>query len=191
MEVKLLTEQEISKAVYVARGVFDYQIRRNVMDESLTQAFDEYVNEEALRNLYLEGRLLLWGIYADGQLCAVSGMQKEGHITMLYVLPFYQRRKMGIALLKEMKHYAASKLELRRLTVNALPAWSAGFFQRGGFRQMDPRQGGMSRFVSLEAKISKEVEYPVKPISEKALVGLVSGFLVLVFLSVVLFFLIY
>lgn len=191
MEIKLLNEQAISQAVYVARGVFDYQIRGTIMDENLTQAFDEYVNEEALHNLYLEGRLFLWGIYADGQLCAVSAMQKEGHITMLYVLPFYRKRKMGISLLKEMKRYAADVLGLDRLTVNALPAWSAGFFQRGGFRQIDPRQGGMSRFVSLETKLSKVTTYPVKPVSEKVIVGLTSGYLGLAFLSVVLFFLIY
>ena len=191
MEIKFLNEQAIPQAVYVARGVFDHQIRGAIMDASLTQAFDEYVNEESLRKLYLEGRLFLWGIYADGQLCAVSGMQREGHITMLYVLPFYRKRKMGISLLKEMKRYAADVLGLDRLTVNALPAWSAGFFQRGGFRQMDPRQGGMSRFVCMEAKIAKETTYPIKPLSEKVIVGVTSGYLGLAFLSVVLFFLIY
>ena len=61
---------------------------------------------------------------------AMSGMQKEGHITMLYVLPVFQRRGCGRCLLEEMKAYAANQYQLQRGDVIGNAGMDSGLFHK-------------------------------------------------------------
>lgn len=187
MEPRILLEEEIPQAADVARGVFDCCLRKTVPQLELVSHFESYANADNLRQLVSEERLTLWGIFMDGQLCAMSGMQSEGHITMLYVLPFYQRHGLGKLLLRTMRKYAGEQYKITRVTVNAMPVWTSAFFEKAGFHRMGTPQYGAVPFLSLEAKSIVEISYPKKPIREKTLLGIVFGFLGAVFLIAILF----
>ena len=83
MEIAILTAEQISYAVMLSRMVYD---QANIF-------FDEYMNEENIKRQVEAGVLTIWGICENRQLVAVSGMTNQGHITMLYVHPYFQRKK--------------------------------------------------------------------------------------------------
>ena len=186
MEPRILAPEEIGAAGETARAVFDLCLRKSMIQPEMTASFERYVQPEHLRQMAEEGALTVWGIFAGGQLCAVSAMQTEGHITMLYVLPFFQRKGLGKLLLRTMRSYAGEVLHLKQVTVNAMPVWTAAYFERMGFTRAGMPQYGGAPFLSLRAKTIAEVRYPVKPVPEKAIVGISGGFLAAVFLIAVL-----
>ncbi len=188
MELKILQPEELGQAVDVAKGVFDYCLRKGITQPEAIRFFEEYAQEEKLRRMMEEGRLVVWGIFTDGQLCAMSAMQTEGHITMLYVLPVYQRRGMGKTLLRTMRSYAGEHCGQEQVTVSAMPVWTAGYFEKAGFRRMEGQINPVAPYLFLCAKTIREVRYPKKPIRESALIGIISGFLAVIFLVAFLFF---
>ena len=187
MEAKILTMEEMPEAVQVARGVFQYCLQRTVQDSRYITFFEQYANPENVGNLMQQGRLTLWGIYEQGHLIAMSGMQSEGHITMLYVLPIFQRRGYGSQLLETMRTYARVRYGLENVTVNAMPAWTAAYFQRKKFSPVNPAQLNGAPFVSLQAKSIRQVSYEKKTIPAGWILGLSLGTLGLCFFIAVLF----
>lgn len=175
MEIKLLTMDEMPQALQIACGVFDYCLRNSIPDPENIAGFEAYANEENVRSLMEQGRLLLWGAYEMGQMVAMSGMQSEGHITMLYVLPVYQRHGYGKELLLSMRRYAGSRYGLKVVTVTAMPAWTASYFRRRRFTAMDPAQMTMAPYVYMQAKSIHEIRYETKRIPAPAVLGTALG----------------
>ena len=135
MEIKILQTEEVPKAVQLARGVFEYCLRNTINEAQLIESFYTYVREENIRQLMETQKLTIWAAYDEqNNMVAVSGMQSEGHITLLYVMPYYQRRGYGKKLLLTMREYAREKLELAQVTVNAMPAWTASYFAKSKFQ---------------------------------------------------------
>lgn len=108
-------------------------------------------------------------------------MQAEGHITMLYIAPFFQRRGIGKALLKEMRRFAADVLSCQVVTINAMPAWTGSYFQRQGFSLIQMQPIG-APYVSLLAPVIKEVSYPIKPMKPGIVAAVIGGFVFLILL---------
>lgn len=180
MEVRLLTEPELPAASYLAVYTFDCCLRRTIGQPELIDGFLRYASVENLTQMVRSGSLRLWGVWQDGQLCAVSGMQTEGHITMLYVHPYYQRRGFGRRLLTEMRTYAAEAHGLSKVTVSAMPSWTCSYFERCGFGHLSfPAYGSMA-YVPLVAKSLKPLKYRKKPVNEKIFAAIVGGFLGLI-----------
>ena len=92
-----------------------------------------YVNVEHLWQELSAGRLFMWGVFENGQMCAVSAMQSIGQITMLYVKPYCQRRRMGEQLINHMCAYAANVLHKERVSIHVTPVSVAAFFYHIGF----------------------------------------------------------
>lgn len=176
MDVRLLTQGEIPKAVEIARGVFKYCLQRSYTDERPVQNFLSYADAEKLGEMAENGQIFFWGAFENGQMLAMSAMQKEGHITMLYVLPLFQRRGCGKALLQEMRRYAGEKLGYEKVTVNAMPAWTADYFERRKFKRMG--QAFNVPFISMQAKTICEVSFEKKKIPTGWLLGTSIGGLV-------------
>lgn len=149
MEVRLLSGNEIQWAVQTANEVFEYCDRNCVGSQDEIRQHYDYVRPEVLWQEQSAGRLILWGAFENGQMCAVSAMQSMGHITMLYVRPPYQRRGLGSWLLNEMRGFADNVLHLSRVTVNVTPVAYAPFFYRRGF-QMISGMPFSTPYVSLE-----------------------------------------
>lgn len=174
MEIRILTEQEISKALSLARGVFDFCVGGNVPDPQLVDGFMEYSSENNIRRMQADGSITLWGAFEQGQMAGMSAMQKEGHITMLYVFPVFQRRGIGRQLLKTMRAYGRSAYGHSYVTVNAMPIYTAAYFQKRGFAQIKQAAGGCP-YVSMKAKTIKEVAYEKKELSTGWVIGTSIG----------------
>lgn len=166
IEIRFLNANELQWAVNTANEVFEICVRGYVgTQEELTQYYN-YVQAEYLWQEMSAGRLFLWGVFEDGQMCAVSAMQNTGHVTMLYVRPQFQNRRMGTQLLNGMIGYAASVLQANRITINVTPAAAAPYFYRKGFVQL-PKAWPNQPYVS--------VEYPLVQMTASAFRGYPSG----------------
>ena len=160
MKAQILTEDQIPEALSIARGVFDYCLRARITDLEMIHIFLQYTENTNIRNMIAEGTLTMWGIFEQGHMIAMSGMQKEGHITMLYVLPVFQRRGCGRCLLEEMKAYAANQYQLQRVTLSAMPAWTADYFTKRRFHPMEVTQP--CSFVPMQAKTVARAIYSIR-----------------------------
>ena len=175
MEIRFLQEEEIANAAGLSRFVFDNCLRSR-MDFPQTISFvEEYLTEANLRNSKAEGKLLLWGAFENGQLIGVGGMQTDGLITMLYVLPQCFKRKYGTTLLETMRVYAKDVLGLSRVSVNANPAWTAYYFEKQGFRRVTPKTDISVPFVSMYAESDRLQFYKKKHVSGGVIAGAVIG----------------
>lgn len=173
MEIKQLQEEQIGEAVQLARGVYEHCIRPHMTDLELVHIFLQYSKEETVRQNVRDGRLVLFGAFENGSMIGMSGMQQEGHITMLYVLPAFQRRGCGRQLLERMRQYGGTENRTDRVTLSAAPAWTAGYFAKRGFRQMDLLQP--ADFVWMQARRSPCLAYETKEIPTPVLLGTALG----------------
>ncbi len=181
MDIRILNGQELPLAVDLSRYTFEYCLQRNIMQPNLISGFRRYASAENLYDLMRSKRIIMWGAWMNGQLAGVSAMQAEGHITMLYVAPFCQRRGIGKAMLKEMRKFAADALCCKVVTVNAMPLWTSAYFERQGFSRIQMQQIG-APYVSLSAPVIKEVSYPVKPMKPGIVAAVIGGFVFLILL---------
>lgn len=176
----MLQIEEIPQAVELAQGVFGFDLRQTITDPQMIRFFEAYTTVENLTGMVSQRRLYMWGIFEAAQLCGMSAMQPEGHITMLYVYPYFRKKKYARQLLDMMRRFAKQSLGLERVTACALPAWTADYFIKNGFWQMHVQQNTATAqtaatqsqtpgFVYVEAKTLNDVVYPVKKIPGKAL----------------------
>jgi ribosomal protein S18 acetylase RimI-like enzyme len=178
MEIRQLQEHEIPAAAELVQGVFGFDLQRTIQDEKLIQGFYDYANEGSMINRIRCGQLLLWGAFEGPDLCGVSGMQPEGHITMLYVYPRFRRRGCGRELLQAMRAFAKNTLGLDRVTVCAMPAWTTNYFTRNGFTVLASQTN--PEFVNLEAGAMKESVYSVRKIRGGTLAAVIVTTVVLI-----------
>ncbi len=139
-EIRMLQIEEIPQAVELAQGVFGFDLRQTITDPQMIRFFEEYTTVENLTGMVSQQRLYMWGIFEAAQLCGMSAMQPEGHITMLYVYPYFRKKKYARQLLDMMRRFAKQSLGLERVTACALPAWTATYFIKNGFWQMRMQQ---------------------------------------------------
>lgn len=164
MEIRILQEHELPQALQIARGVFDCCLANSIPDPQMRTGFLEYTKQENINSMTAAKTLVIWGAFEQGQMIGMSGMQREGHITMLYVLPVFQRRGCGKELLLTMRKYAGSRYRLANVTLNAMPVWVASYFAKRKFSQIGMMPGACP-YVSMQAKTIEEVSYEKKPIS--------------------------
>lgn len=182
MTIRLLEENEIQLAINVAHETYQKCILPFVRTEEEVNQYNSYVNLENLWKEMSEDGLLLWGVWEEETLCAVSAMRKEGQITMLYVRPAFQKKEYGRLLLDWMRGYAKETLHLKKVMVNVTPIFAADYFKRVGFRYMDGRIYPQAAFVPMEAKVKDMPEVrPERTIRWNVMLGVIIGTLVLVF----------
>lgn len=174
MEIRILKDNEIPQALSLARGVFDFCVSGNIENPQLINGFMEYACENNISRLLAEDKITLWGAFEQGQMAGISSMQREGHITMLYVFPAYQRRGVGKQLLHAMRAFAGSAYGHSYVTVNAMPVYTAAYFQKQGFAQIGQVPAGCP-YVSMHAKTIEEVSYEKKELSTGWLIGASIG----------------
>ncbi len=200
MIYRIIREQEIEEASNLARYVFDTCLRNDVHDREMLSFVEDYLMAEHLRRKVQNNQLVMWGAWDKRGLCAVSGMQPEGHITMLYVVPYAQKHKIAKELLRTMRAYARSEWHLKRVSVNALLVWTSTYFARRGFYytnesgeriaaplQADSAASRYASYLPMAAKTIDEQRYPVRPTKDWVVTLVVLGFLALVFLVVIIF----
>lgn len=175
MEIRILQREELKIASGLSRYVFDSCLR-NRMEYPQTIAFvEEYIAEEHLIKMQEEGKLILWGIFEDMQMVAVSGMQSDGLITLLYVLPQRQNRGYGSQLLLTMRGYAKEVLGCSQITLNANPAWTSFYFAKKGFTNINKTQDLRAPFVPMHVSTTHMKEFQKRPVPKKWIVLGVIG----------------
>ena len=178
MEIRILRREEIKNASGLCRYVFDVCLR-NRMDYPQTIAFvEEYLVEENLENLINERKLIIWGAFEEEQMIGVSGMQSDGMITLLYVLPQCQNRGCGSRMLKVMLAYAKDICDFKRVTLNANPAWTSFFFGKRGFFYSNKNQDFKAPFVPMYLFLDGVGSYKKRKVSKKWIALAITGCIV-------------
>ena len=190
MKIRKLTNEEIKGACAFAVSIYNIAIRGCFRTQDSHRYFDEYMDADRLTDEERTGVLVVFGAFDSNVLCGVCGMTNEGHITMLYVHPQYLRRGIGKKLLERVRIYARMQLKLMQVSVNAMPAYTADYFRRVGFKsayQGDFCNGQGDMYVPMTAKSIYQVEYTPRHISDKTFIAISVGFTCLVFVSGVIY----
>lgn len=190
MKIRKLTNEEIKGACAFAVSIYNIAIRGCFRTQECHRYFDEYMDADRLTEEERTGALVVFGAFESNVLCGVCGMTNEGHITMLYVHPQYLRRGIGKKLLERARIYARMQLKLMQVSVNAMPAYTADYFRRVGFKST--YQGGFyngqsDMYVPMTAKSIYQVEYTPRRISDRTFIAISVGFTCLVFFSGVIY----
>ena len=190
MKIRKLTNEEIKGACAFAVGIYNIAIRGCFRAQECHRYFDEYMDADRLTEEERTGALVVFGAFDSNVLCGVCGMTNEGHITMLYVHPQYLRRGAGKKLLERARIYVRMQLKLMQVSVNAMPAYTADYFRRVGFKST--YQGGFCNgqsdmYVPMTAKSIYQVEYTPRRISDRTFIAISVGFTCLVFFSGVIY----
>lgn len=193
MKILKINEAYVPYILPLANFVFENSIRQGQQPniQRVIGYFREYAREDVIREQVAKGSLHMWGIKNGNYYVAVSAMNSQGHITMLYVHPQFVRRKYGKKLLREMRVFAANELGLNNVTVNVMPVWSASFFAVNGFRSCPQNEGMGNEYVSMTAPSIYEVRYKTKKISNKLFVGISVGCPILITLITIAYTLYY
>lgn len=170
MEYRILLEEEYAKASSLSQYVFDQTLRERMEFPQTCSFVEEYLKEEHLREMNKEGALVLWGAFENEQMVAVSGMQSDGMITMLYVLPQFAGKGCGTNLLHLMRIYAKETYGILKVTLNATPAWTAYYFAKQGFAFTNGKKDIQVPFVNMYAVYDKYQMYTKKRVPVKAFV---------------------
>lgn len=175
MEIRILQKEEIKTASGLSRYVFDTCLR-NRMEYSQTIAYvEEYIAEPNLEKLYEACELILWGGFEGGQLVAASGLQRDGLITMLYVLPTHQNKGYGSNLMKVMCEYAKSVCGFEKVTINANPAWTSFYFKKKGFLNINANQDLRAPFAPMYVLLKNMHAYEKRPVPKAVIAFAVIG----------------
>lgn len=191
METRMLYENEVPQAAKTARGIFDHCMREQIKDGQVVRLTEQYLEPDNLITMMRKAELFLWGTFENGELIAVGGLQQEGHITMLYVYPYFQRLGIARLMVRKMKEYAKNSLNRERVTVNAMPVQAAAYFERLGFKRLKEAVDAEASYVTLWAYTTEETVYPVRSIPERTVIGIVCGVLALIFFVAAVFILNY
>lgn len=190
MKIRKLTNEEIKGACAFAVSIYNIAIRGCFRAQECHRYFDEYMDADRLTEVERNGTLVVFGAFDSNVLCGVCGMTNEGHITMLYVHPQYLRRGTGKKLLERARIYARMQLSLMQVSVNAMPAYTADYFRRVGFKntcQGEFCNGQSDMYVPMTAKSIYQVEYTPRRISDRTFIAISVGFTCLVFFSGVIY----
>lgn len=186
MDFRLLQANEIQMAVCTAHEVYERCVRPYVHSEQEAEQFYQYVCMGHLWQELCTGRLVMWGAFDGVRMCAVSAMQMNGHITMLYVRPEYAGRKLGTNLLTYMCAYAEGILHKEKVTICVTPASCAPYFYKKGFEVMQEVPWTetylpLARRTTWRPKGKEEVVYEKRNVRPKLIALLMAGVLVFSF----------
>lgn len=170
MEIRILQKEEINIASGLSRYVFDFCLRNRMEFPQTIEYVEDYIAASNLMLLVEENKLVLWGAFEGNQMVAVAGLQLDGMITMLYVLPQCQNKGYGSRLLKTMREYAKNACGFEKVVLNANPAWTSGYFGKMGFVNTNSIQDMHMPFVSMYAKSSDIAGFEKKTVSKKVIV---------------------
>ena len=161
MEIRMLQIEELKNAAGLSRFVFDTCLR-NRMEFTQTISFvEDYLQIDHLQKLCDENKLILWGAFEETQMIGVCGLQSDGMITMLYILPQFANRGIGSSLLTTMRIYARDIYGLEKVLLNATPSWTAFYFVKQGFSYLYPNQNMRVPFVPMYA-LAKDISISIK-----------------------------
>ncbi len=175
MEIRILQETELANAAGLSRYVFDNCVKYRMEFPQTIEFVEKYLTAENLMMLHKEAKLIVWGAFEQGQMVGVSGMQSDGMITMLYILPQCFRRGYGSSLLTTMQLYARESMGKEQVFLNATPAWTSMYFKKKGFTLVNPQQNMHVPFVTMSASCKQAQLFQKKHVPVMVIVGAIAG----------------
>jgi GNAT superfamily N-acetyltransferase len=118
------------------------------------------------KRLVISTKNFPFAVTEANQLVGVSGMQSDGMITMLYVLPQWQNRGCGSRLLKVMREYGKDVCGFPKVTVNANPAWTSFYFAKKGFVHVNANKNLRVPFIPMYASSAYTGGYEKRHVSK-------------------------
>lgn len=169
MIIRILKEEEMVHASGLSRYVFDTTLRNRMEFTQSIPFIEKYISESNLQCMTNESKLIVWGAFEGEQLVGVGGLQTDGMITLLYVLPQYANRACGKNLLEVMTGYAKDVLGLSKLVVNATPAWTCVYFKKQGFVPMNTNTPVGIPYMPMQMSIGQTVIQKKEKITGKTI----------------------
>lgn len=188
MIVRRLQREEILDALHLVWEVFAEEIAPIYSRQGVEQ-FQEFIKMDHFMPHVQNGEVAVFGVTEGDLLVGASAVNRNGHISLLFVRKEWQRRGAARLLVQAMYAYCVDSLALAQLTVNASPN-AVEAYRHMGFREADTEQerDGI-RFIPMVRRVSPADLRP-RPSgkSHKGLIaGIVMGILALLILLGVLF----
>lgn len=183
MVIRRLLNEEIPQACKLAGDIYDVAIRHSFHGAQSNGFFDEYADADRLCEEAAHGQLFAWGACEGDMLVGMCAMTAAGHITMLYVHPSYLKKGIGKKLLRKARIFARMELKLDMVSVNAIPAYTAGYFRKAGFTDVYTGQNVDQAYIPLCAKSIHQIEYEHRSIPRNVFFGVTVAFAGVVFVS--------
>ena len=133
--VRLADESDIDQIAHVINTTNKALYRNVIPPENFR---DPFITREQLA---VDFRRWHFFVYENGRIIGTVALEKSdprtGTVYRLYVLPEFQRRRIGSALMQEVEH-KAKELGLKRLTlrVMAKAQWAISFYQKIGYSRV-------------------------------------------------------
>ena len=136
-EILPATEEEWEPAMELCWRTF-LKYEAPVYSPEGVQNFLNFISGEQIHNMFLDGDYKLWVAKAGEKIVGVGSLRAGMHISLLFVDEKYQRRGIGLALVRTMQDSLTGKNNIR-LTVNSSP-YGEGFYHSLGFIDANARQ---------------------------------------------------
>ena len=106
--------------------------------------FAEFVTDETLKKLFLQGKYLLFVAIKDDKIIGLISLRSGNHISLLFVDNEYHKKGVGKALVKYLQDYLLSHTGYIKMTVNAAP-YGVPFYHKVGFKDtgIETRKDGI------------------------------------------------
>lgn len=97
------------------------------------RSFAEFVTDETLKKLFLQGNYLLFVAVEDKKIIGLISLRSGNHISLLFVDQDYHRCGVGTSLVKCLQSYLLMNTKYQKMTVNAAP-YGIPFYHKLGFK---------------------------------------------------------
>ena len=130
IEIRAARAEEWDDAMALAYAVFlKYESKEYGIEG--TEAFLNFISDELLYKLFLQGHYKLIVAISDDKIIGVASLRNGTHLSLLFVDEKYHRRGIARAMLYKFKDYLLGEGE-NRITVNASP-YATEFYHKLGF----------------------------------------------------------
>ncbi|MBS7329839.1 GNAT family N-acetyltransferase [Lacrimispora saccharolytica] len=137
IEIRAARAEEWDDAMALAYAVFLKYESKEYGREG-TEAFLNFISDELLYKLFLQGHYKLIVALCDDRIVGVASLRNGTHLSLLFVDDKYHRRGIARAMMYRFKDYLVGEGE-SFITVNASP-YATEFYHKVGFVSEGPMQ---------------------------------------------------
>ncbi|HBL83839.1 MAG: hypothetical protein A2Y17_08135 [Clostridiales bacterium GWF2_38_85] len=159
---------EYDSAVALCKHVFDTEVAPHNIDQG-KETFAKFVLSDDLKIEYINGAQRFFGCFDDNMMVgiiSVKGKPSHSHISLLFILPEYEKQGIGRQLIN------ATLKDAKKITVNA-SINAVGFYSKQGFHSQSDvvTEDGLSfvpmikNYINRNIKLFSSVMSVVLPIS--------------------------
>lgn len=201
MEVRELRRYEILPALHLIWEVFISDVAPFYTPQGIEE-FQKTIKYETVLSMYMNREITMFGAFEGTELIGTISVKNAGHIFLFFVKGLCQNRGAGRQLFEAVKQYCINVLKVNRITVNAAPGAVPKYIHMGMHPVM-PEQVIMGmRYTPMEMSVISHKAYQYGGSSDNrrpdqtfkivilGLAALAGVFLVMFFVSAVVFFIV-